>query len=91
MEIVHVNVNTIRENNVRMREEEITDLSQLQAPITVKPKRSQTGIYAHRVAILDEKGNTVAQVVHDPLHPLPCGAKVWIQCEHCTQVVIQGD
>jgi hypothetical protein len=87
MEYVHVNVNRIKSNGVKLREGAVTTLAELEPVVTAKPSRSETGVYGQRIAILDALGNEVAYVTYDPFHPLPCGAKAWIEAPHGTKVI----
>jgi len=53
-------------------------------PITVK----ETGRndYGHTVDLVYE-GKVIAQILHQPGHPLSCGARVWIETTECDVVV----
>jgi hypothetical protein len=62
---IHVNQHIIRANQKRGARD---------APITVKTYRSN--IRAHRVAI-----HGPSQLVYSPDHPLPCGARLWLETE----------
>jgi hypothetical protein len=60
---IHVNQHIIRSN----RRNGSND-----APITVKTYKAN--IRAHRVTI-----DGPSQVVYSPEHPLPCGARLWVE------------
>ena len=49
------------------------------APLTVKDYK---GNRAARRADIVVNGEVVASVVVDYEHPLPCGAKAWVETEH---------
>ena len=48
--------------------------------ITVKDYK-QNRKFNH-AAIVDSEGKVIASVYYRPDHPLPCGAKVWIETEN---------
>lgn len=52
-------------------------------------KRGKKTSYGSQVDIYDAAGNLVARLVYRPQAPLPCGATVWLECEH--DVGVEGE
>lgn len=53
--------------------------------LTIQESKGSTK--AKEIHILDDNGNVVAKVIHDPEKPLSCGAKAWVET-HNELVVI---
>lgn len=68
--IIHVNQHIIKANAITGRRD---------PTLTVKTYKENR--YAHEVEILGP-----SKVVYSPDKPLPCGAKVWIEC-NCEVVI----
>lgn len=57
------------------------------AALTARRGRGGSPTNGHTILIKDGQGRTVARVVQRPDAPLPCGATVYIECEHPPEVL----
>ena len=72
--IVHVNQGNIRQNIRRNADERL--------PVLRAQGDFET-MYGDRVDIVSpDTGEVLASIVYHPDHPLPCGARVWIETEN---------
>ena len=69
--ILHINQHNIRHNNKCLPEE--------RKPV-ITNKTYKNNSYSNGVKIL-HNGEVVAKIVYSPDKPLPCGARVWIECD----------
>lgn len=76
---IHVNQHIIKSNGKTGEREPV---------LTVKTSRMNER--ASRVAINDDRGELVAEVIYSPDKPLPCGAKVWIETKRENIVLDRG-
>ena len=76
--VIHVNQHAIKRNRHGDKD--------LEPVITVKDYKSNR--YAHEAIIRDNQGVEVARVVYRPHHPLPCGAKVWIETYNTVEALV---
>ena len=74
--IIHINQHKIR-SNIKNGERE---------PV-ITCKTYKQNVYGHEVIICDKDGNEVAKVKYSPDKPLPCGARVWLECENEVRVI----
>lgn len=66
--IIHVNQAIIKSNLKNKKTDPV---------LTVKNYKDNQ--YAHEVLIKDKSGNLIGKVVHSPVKPLRCGARVWLE------------
>lgn len=70
---LNVNRNTLRINRAR---------KEAFAALTSRKGRGGAPTSGRTILIHDAAGAVVARLVQRPEHPLPCGATVYIECEH---------
>ena len=74
--VIHVNQHKIRRNNKTGEREPV-----------ITCKNYLENRYGHEALIYDSLGNIAAKVVYSPDKPLPCGARVWIECYGKVEVI----
>lgn len=65
---IHINQHVLKRNSKTGERKRV---------ITAKTYKSNTK--ANHLAILDDSGNIVAEIIYSPDKPLKCGAKCWVE------------
>jgi hypothetical protein len=81
--VIHINRHLIKQNATLMKSNPNCTLVDLAFPLTAKKKSSRPdgNFYSNTIAIVDEKGRTVARVVYSPFKPLKCGATAYVETD----------